>query len=372
MKLNWYKIITLLTMLCCFVFPTNFLENLFGIDVTEYFFLGISAILYIIMLIVEKNISKFELIGAIFVLILCIIRRSITPLYLIELLLAYRLTNYLSKNNETIKNEFLIISIIGIIVYSIIYFGYSGRYIYTGLREINQCGFAIFMLFLIIRKKNKKIGNILLLVGNITMSRNYFFCYISFFLLEKIKNTKFYNKIYKYFTFEKIAIISVTLLLALSLSFEFAYKNNSLSQSKEGLEKYINIYDYSNYFRFTVNTKLLKIYIDNPNNLINGLNDNEFFELSKKISYRDNMPYRQIKPHNYFFSYLRIYGIFSILIFIMIGKIINKMIDRNNASILILIFLYASILGIGFANYWLFLSIITLNEYRKGGKTNDE
>ena len=52
--------------------------------------------------------------------------------------------------------------------------------------------------------------------------------------------------------------------------------------------------------------------------------------------------------------------------------ILNKVINEKNKPILVILFIYANILGIGFANYWLFLSIITLSEYRNGGELKYE
>lgn len=365
MKLNASKLLIFITFLCCFMLPTYFFNNTLGIDLVEYLFLIISMLIYFVVIIIDKKISKFEFFSTIVILILCIIRKSIIPLYLIELLIAYRLTENFIKNEIVISKKNLIVSIFFIVLYSLIYFGYNGRYIYTGLREINQCGFAIFMLFLIIRKRNKKIGNILLLLGNLTFSRNYLLCLVFFLIIEKLKTTKLFNKIYKYLNFKNLLILSVGLLLFFAFLFENAYKNNLLSDYQTGFKRYLNIYDYSNYFRFSINKKLIDIYMNNPSYLLTGLNDEKFYELSYNYSVDNSIPYRRIKPHNYFFSYFRIYGIFSIIIFIILGKIMKRLVNKNNISILLVIFIYANILGIGFANYWLFLTIITLSVYRK-------
>ena len=51
----------------------------------------------------------------------------------------------------------------------------------------------------------------------------------------------------------------------------------------------------------------------------------------------------------------------------MIGKIINKITNEENIHVLITIFIYANVLGIGFANYWLYLTCIVLIIYGKKG-----
>lgn len=365
MKLNASKSLITITFLCCFMLPTYLFNYIFNVDVVEYLFLIVSLLLYVLIVITNKKISKFEFFSTIVILILCIVRKSIAPLYLVELLVAYKLSDNFLKNGVLLNKKVLFISLLFVGLYSILYFGHDGRYIYTGLKEINQSGFAIFMLFLIIRKQNKNIGNILLLLGNLTFSRNYLLCLIIFWFIEKFKNTKFFEKIYKYLNFRNLFVGSVLVLLFFAFLFDNAYKNNKLSDYQTGFKRYLNIYDYSNYFRFSINKKLIDIYIDNPSYLLTGLDDEEFYELSYKYSVDNAIPYRRIKPHNYFFSYFRIYGIFSSVIFVILGKIMNKLVNKNNVSILLVLFIYANILGIGFANYWLFLTIIALCAYRK-------
>lgn len=365
MKFNGVKILVIATFICVFMFPTYYIKNISGIDADDFFFLGMTLLVYIGTIATSKQITRIELFSLLLIIIICIFKHSVAPLYLIELMLAYRFSDCLSEGKIIKVKGLSYLCIFFVLIYSMLYFGYDGRYIYTGLREINQSGFAILMLFLIIRYYNKKIGNILLLTGLLTFSRNYLLCLIIFLILEKIKTTNFFQKIYHVLTFKNLMLVSFFFLLALSISFEIAYKNNRLSEYQNGINKYLNLYDYSNYFRFSVNTKLLKIYKNHPQYLLTGIDDEQFYQYSLEISKQEQLPYRQIKPHNYFFSYLRIYGIFATLIFIILEKIVSKIANINNISILIVIFVYANILGIGLANYWLYLSLITMNVYKE-------
>ena len=371
MKLNIYRIIIFITFFCVFLSPTYILNTITGIDFTKYIFFIVTVFIYIYMILKEK-ISITEIVMTILIVLASLIQKSIETLSLLELLLIYRMIGKTEIVKEKVNksNNVIIISVLGIIIYSIIYLGFNGRYIYTGIREINQSGFAIFMLALIIRKNNKKIGNLLLVLGLFTFSRNYLLCLIVFWGLELIKNKKIYEKLYEIFTFKKLLILSTIILILLSIVFEIAYSKDRLVEYKTGIEKYLYIFDYSNYFRFSTNTNLIKIYIDNPAKLLTGITEEEFFEHTYNIAVKEHKRYRKIKPHNYFFSYLRIYGLFSIVIFIFLDKIISNVVTKHNFSVLIIIFLYAIILGVGLANYWLYLSIFTLILYQDGGRKN--
>ena len=351
------------TFLCAFIMPTTLLIDISNINIANYFFLSVVLFLYIASIIKTKKVTITELILLVIIITLAIIKRQIEPFYLIEYMAAYKyVQNYKDHNLKKI----CILSLVAVLTYSLIYFGYDGRYIYTGLKEVNQSSFAILLLFLIIRKYNKKIGSILLALGLLSLSRNYALALAAVILCECIKNTKFYDKACKIMTFKNLSIISVAIIIVLSIIFTNSYKNGNLSEYQDGIKRYSTAMDYSNYFRFTTNTKLLEIYKNKPKYLLTGISEDEFYEESLRISQSSNTPYRRIKPHNYFFSYLRIYGIWSIIIFVMLNKIFKKICNKNNAFILIAIIVYASFLGTGLANYWLFLSIITLMIYRDG------
>lgn len=359
-KVNIDDYAIMMTLFCVFISPTFFLENLFKIDITKYLFFAFSLLAYIAIIIKTDRIEKCERIMLIIIPLICIIQRSIVPLSLIELLLVYRVIDYLIDSKEIISNKQLLISSIGVVFYTLIYFNFNGRFMYTGLREINQSSFAILMLALLIRNRNKKIGNIILMLGLLTFSRNYLLGLAVFIILELIKNTKVYAWLYNFFSFKRIVTASIIILVLLASIFELAYKNDKLVEYKEGFERYVYIFDYSNYFRFTTNTNLVKMYYDNPQKLLTGIEEKEFYDYTYQLVKANGGKYRAIKPHNYFFSYFRIYGFFSLAIFWFLNKIMDKIINKNNFSVFISIFVYSILLGIGFTNYWIFLSALTL------------
>jgi len=363
-KLDLGKYILFFTFFCVFISPTTFLENIFNIDITKYIFLVFSILTYTILICLNKKISKTEILMIVTILCICVVQKSIVPLSLIELILIFKSLDMLIIQKTTISKRILIISIVGIVFYSLIYFNYNGRFLYTGLKEINQSGFAILMLAILVRSKNKKIGNIILALGLLTFSRNYMLGMLVYLLLEFIKKTNFYSMIYNFFSFKNLTIVSILFLIIIAGIFEFAYSKDKLVEYKEGFSRYIYIFDYSNYFRFSVNTNLIQVYVKHPEKLLTGIEEEEFIKYSCEISQQNNRKCRSIKPHNYFFSYMRIYGLFSIIIFIFLNSIFKKIITKNNFSVFVTIFVYASLLGIGFANYWLFLTIFTLLAYK--------
>lgn len=360
-NININKMITFITFLSIFIFPTYILIDKTGYDITKYIFFIVSFALYLLAILYSKKIALLEILFIVMIIILCVIKKSIDPLSLIELVLIYRAINTLDFKKSRPTKKLLIFSSIGVLLYSLLYFNLNGRFLYTGLREVNQSSFAIFMLALIIKKFNKKLGNLALLLGILNFSRNYLLCLVIYYFLECIKNKDFYTTLSKKISFKKLAVFSIFGLILLSGIFEVAYENNKLVEYKSGFEKYVYIVDYSNYFRFTTNTNLIKIYIEKPEKLFTGIEEEEFYNYTRKIAYANNRRYRSIKPHNYFFSYFRIYGIFSIFIFVFVEKIINKVLTKNNFSIFIVVFIYSILLGVGFTNYWLFLTVITLN-----------
>ncbi len=372
MRINFVKVISFVTMFCVYLAPTYFLTSILGFDVTKYIFLIVSIAVYATVLTIRKTITPIELMMFFLIILLCYLKKSIEPLSLIELMLSYRIVDYFISSNNYISDIVLIMCGLGIILYSTIYFNYNGRFVYTGLREINQSGFGIFLFTLIVRKYNKKIGNICMLLGLFTFSRNYLLCLIVFLCLEAIKNKKIFEKIYTFLDFKKLMILNVIILLVIATVFEYAYKHNMLVQYQSGFKKYFYILDYSNYFRFTTNSNLIKIYASEPNKLITGITEEEFYQKNLAVVRENNGVYRKIKPHNYFFSYLRIYGIFSIIIFLYLNATLKKIVNKNNYSILFSVFIYSMFLGVGFTNYWLYLTLITLCVYRNTLEIKEE
>lgn len=360
-KVNTISLLVNCLFLLIYIFPIRFFINLTGLEIDKYIFLGICLLIYIIWIAYTKKIEIKEILFLIVIASVSIIKKTLEPFVLFEYLLLYKI---LKNNSDAVKisNKILFISVFGVLFYSIIYFGKLKGYLCTGLMEINQSAFLIFFLFLLIYKRNKKLGLFLLSFGIITLSRNYLLCLLLFLILKG----SLYQKLFNILNFKKLLAISFVFLGIFSYSFDYAYEHNMISKSYNDYRKYIYIYDYSNYFRFSTNYDLIELYFKHPSKLLTGIDEEEFIRMNRAAARAEGKLYRPILPHNYFFSYFRIYGIFCVFIFMFLEKIINVVCNKNNFFILLILFVYANILGIGFTNYYLFLTMFTMLEFSGG------
>ena len=297
-KINFVHIFSNFLFLLIYVFPIRFFIEKTGYELDKYIFLLVCFFMYFMILINLKKIDIREIVFLFIIFLMCFFRREIAPLMLIEYLLLFKILKNYSKDFY-ISTSILVLSLIGVIFYSIIYFGRLKGYLCTGLMEINQSGFLIFFLFLLFYKRNRKIGTILLIFGTITLSRNYLLCLNIFFVLKN----KISINLYQHLSFRKLLLISLIFLTLLSYSFDWAYEHGKISESYNDFRKYIYIYDYSNYFRFYTNYNLIELYITYPKKLITGINEDEFISLNLQKARQNGRLYRPILPHNYFFSY---------------------------------------------------------------------
>lgn len=364
---NIFDLTIIAIFICVYILPVYFLRTM-GIPLDQLIFAMIIIVFYINKLWKTNKTKAKDLILLITILYFCFMHRTISHLHLIGLIVLDKMIDKESRILQYIqKSKVLFISLMFVFLYSSIYFDYMGRYVYTGLREINQSGYALILLFLMVRVMHKNIGNILIVLGMLTFSKSYLLGIIIFFVvnfMEKrlIFKSKFIINRLKSFKFIAISLFIALILLA--QYFTILYNNNLLNSYGVGWERYSVIADHSNYFRFTTNTNLLEIYKTHPEKLLYGLTSEEFIEYSHKISIAKGQGHRAIRPHNYFFSYLRIYGVFALVIFWYISTLFKRIVTKKNIKIFLVIFSYATFLGIGFSSYWLFLSVFTMILYK--------
>lgn len=366
-KVSLYEVCFFVILSCIYFIPDKFI--FWGTEFRSWILIGITLFLYFYNISV---ISLTEISFFVFVVFICIFQKSIIHLHLLNLINMYKAIKYKNQIKKFILRGYKIyLLLFGVLIYSLIYAGRDGRYIQTATLDVNQSGYALLLLFLIIRKKNKLIGNILLATGMLTFSKSYLLGIIIFFGANKLskKDIKM-KKIYKWIDFKRLMIISFILLLLLSKLFIIAERNGGISDYRSGFLRYLTFLDYSNYFRFTANENLLHIFYNKPKFLLTGMSTEEFFKENYEVCLNMGMPYRQIKPHNYFFSYMRIYGVFSLVIFSINNKLIKSYLNKKNIGIFLIMFSYLTFLGIGLSNIWLYLSILTLIIY--SGDDNDD
>ena len=140
-------------------------------------------------------------------------------------------------------------------------------------------------------------------------------------------------------------MLSAIVLVLLSVYFSMLYDAGRLGDYRQGLSRFVNFTDYSNYFRITVNTNLLRIYLSDPQRLLTGISNDEFFLLNRDMARMRGQAYRAIKPHNYFFSYLQIYGVFSLVIFGYVSSLFKQITTWTNIPIMLSDFSYITFLA---------------------------
>lgn len=354
-KINIIDLFCSSIFVCVYMLPVYYFEN-YNLELDKYIYAAILIISYFSLILKEKKMKSNEIAFIFFVLFIILIKKQISYLHLIGLPFALHIIEnkqYVNRMKKFLLNSKIIyISLAFVIVYSILYFGYDDRYIFTGIKEPNLSGFAIFILFIIIRIRNRKLGDFLLLCGILSFSKSYLLALIIYFTV--------YNRKLKRFNIKIISVIFIILLILLSNFYIFVENKGFLKEYQTGIKRYFVLLDYSNYYRFTVNTNLLKVYENNPNLLLTGIENEDFFKYNFQVTKQNNTRYFQIKPHNYFFSYFQKYGMWSIIIFMFTLKIFDKEFTEKNNSVSIPIFFYLMFLGIGATSYWIFLSNFAL------------
>lgn len=364
-KINMINILCTIVFFCIYILPVDFLSNTIPFD--KYIFIGIVLIIYIYLMLRLKKITLFDIFIFMISIFFCFLKKDISYLHIFSIGLCNKLysNDYILKEikHYLLNSIFIYICLLFVVIYSIIYFGYDGRYVNTGQLDPNTSGLAIFCLFTIIRLRNKKVGTILFIIGFLTLSKSYLLAVAIYFLIAYLYNKK---DITLKLNYAVLSVLSIAFLIFLSSLFIYMEDLGKIKNYQSGINRFIVIFDYSNYHRFTVNTNLLAIYNENKDLLVTGIEEEDFYNLNSRYSHDQGMIFYRIRPHNYFFSYFRIYGIWSFLIFFLTYKIMKKILNETNNCISLAIFMYLIFLGLGMSNYWLYLTsftLITYNDY---------
>lgn len=357
------KIVIYIVLFVAYVFPTGFISTSFIVTDKAIFTIGI-IVVYILKIMSKKKIRKDDLLFICIIVAFCIIGKSFKYFMFLTILL---LEDIIKDKDEIaiIINKSIMpyICLLFTFLYSILNFGKGGRYAYTAIMEINQSGLSIFCLALIIMHKNKKIGWFTLIFGLLTVSRSYYLATLLFIIsktkLAKLIVFKFKNWI-KYFNYSTITIISSFLLIGIGHLYLYKYNIGEIFWGDNISNRLINIFDYSNLYRFIANLAVIIIFIKSPIKLFTGLTKEEYINFGNLIYSNFNVPYKYTNPHNLFFSHLKLYGIFSVIEIIYVSKILKKIVNENNFFVYLAIVLYSIILGAGLYSYWLYLSVIAI------------
>lgn len=347
-----------LSYFLAYVFPIKFIENIFKIQVDKLIliFIILAFIFFKIFLKAKIKISKIGFLFLMSILLRVIILRELEAINLVILLYVYenREKSFQKPNNTHVY-------MLGIILYSILYFGKNGRYAYTAAAEPNISGLYIFLIAVIFFYKKNYFFYPILILGIFTFSRNYLLCVIIFFLIEK--NNIIKKLFLKIKNFNFIAYFSIMTLIFLGLFSEKMYREGKIEKWKPAtfVERLKSPLDVSNYLRFNANLNVLKVYQLYPEKILTGIKEKEFIEINYIESRKNKLLYVGNKPHNFFFNYIRIYGFFSFFIFYILGKIFENRINEKSISFYIPIMIYAIFLGVGLNSYNLILVISAID-----------
>lgn len=357
-------------MACTYLIPTGFLDV--GFDCSKTLFL----VVFCLLILLRGRIELSDIIIGGSIIILSLITNNYGFLTFLPLL-------YLEdviKEKDIIKRRIIdgkilyvclaftvLYSILGIILISVPE-GSLLRFARTGIVEPNQSAFSIFLLGVLLLKKNKKIGIATLLFGFLTFSR----LYALSVLLLLLSKTKYVKRVIarineKKWTYLKLNFIAVFILIGLGFLYLFLYHQGVIVPDSQ-LDNRFSLLDYSNLHRFTVNIMFIYLLAVSPKYyLLFGMSNDVFLDkIHNLASNVFGVHYSGNVPHNLFLSHLKMYGLFSFFELIYTSKYLRMITTKNNFMLFIIIFLTSSLLGCGLYSYWLYLSVTALVVYMKG------
>ncbi|MBQ2835561.1 MAG: hypothetical protein IJE68_01835 [Clostridia bacterium] len=356
------KIVVWVVLACTYIVPSGLIETKYSI--AKILFVIPMICLYLLTL---KKVHIKEIVFMIILIGLILVTQN--PKYIIFLPIIFldKIVEYKEYIKKYLKESNILYICLGAtLIYSIIFFGTKGRYAFTAIGEINQSGLAIFCLGVMLMVKNKKVGIATLAFGLLTISRSYYLA-LAVYIISKIKFVKKYfikDILIKLCNYINLTIISSVALVGLGIFYYYQFQAGNIFWGDEVSNRLYNLLDYSNFYRFFTLVSLVIMFLKYPHLLITGLTDYQYGWVRPRIFWNMGVPWKNIEPHNLFFSHLRMYGLFSIVETIYTHFILEKLINKNNFLLYIAIFLYSIILGAGLYSYWLYLTffMLVLNE----------
>ncbi|MCM1440272.1 MAG: hypothetical protein NC131_13880 [Roseburia sp.] len=316
------------------------------------------------------KISFYEFTYICFIVGLVFYQKSILPIVLLAPLVAYKNVNravIYDFQLILLKTRWIHLALISTVFYSL-YYGLrmtDGRFLHTGVYEVNTSGLAVFLLGLVYLKRNKIIGKFVLLFGCLSFSRNYYLALIIYFFF----NLKWTRKklqeweIDKRVDFKTVTILSVFFLYTMGVLSESIYEHGGVVYAESFVERVRNVIDLSNYYRFTTNLYLIRIWREQPMTLLLGISTEKFRLYCTKIAMERKQLYANNNPHNFFFSYTKLFGIAGVMDMLYVSRILKKVVDINNFSIFLVICCYTIFLSLGVNGEWLFWTLGVLGLY---------
>ena len=364
-RYRWIHMLIIITYVCLFIIPVI---NKFCIS--KYIFLMCSIGVYFVLF--RHRITISDIFVFFIMMVISVLTKSVNIFSWIPTLLLYRLIKTgEGKTIKTIieKTRMNYVSLFFVGIYSFVY-GYLElnadlQLAHTAIKETNESGLCIFLLGMIIRKKYKSIGNITLIWGLFTLSRNYILALLIMMVCSSEWIKRFFSWLYKHNVLKFLYLmISVSILmLGLAIIFNQFAVQGEIGYNV-GVSRLFSIKDISNLNRFNVNYIVVQMIIRNPVYIFTGIPDlTEYKNNAFQIAGELHLNYVGNTPHNFLFDYFRLYGVLSVVIIILIGKIVDMIINKQNIGVYLCVCSYALILSAGFNLYFLYLTVFALLVY---------
>ncbi|WP_170000230.1 hypothetical protein [Campylobacter sp. RM9328] len=296
-----------------------FVENIKNII---YILLLISFGVYLFAEKIKKE--KVVLISIIFILIYTVLyiesfftqielKLYIKPILIVPFLF---FTFDSDKYNKQIFTILLIFLVFTFIYFEIQYinkmgFCFTNRFSSNSI-DPNITGLYILFAFYLSRKINSKIlMSIFLILGILTLSRNFILAILCLYALNYLKQIK---SIYKLL---KINFVTLLILLNIFLvSFSFFVKNINFTEvSSFTYSRITELFDESNYIRFKINRDAMEKLFASNKNFLFGLGSDYASNEKYDIKY---------KVHSGLLDFLTMYGFIYTLLFLLLLYYIAK------------------------------------------------
>lgn len=332
-----------------------FVENIKNII---YILLFISFSIYLSVEKIRKE--NIVLISIIFVLIYTFlyIESFFTQIELelyIKPILILPLFFYTFCNDKYKKEIFtiLLIFLVFTFIYSEMQGFFHGNRLSSSSIDPNISGLYILFAFYLARKINSKILMfIFLILGILTLSRNFILAIICLYIFNYLKQIK------SIFKLLKINFVILLILLNIFLvSFSFFIKNIAYSESSSfNHSRLTNLLDESNDIRFKINRDVIENLFTSHENFLFGLGSDYPANEKYDINY---------KAHSGLLDFLTMYGfIYTSLYLVLLFYIIRKTVNYKNIEYVYSYSIFSLFLPGAFGGIYLLLFLFILNMIR--------
>ena len=352
-----------------YIFPqplvTNLLKNNFPVD--KLIFAVLTTGLFILNKLYTKRFPKSQIVFLVISAIAALACQDLRCLLFIYLLLVEDIIADKDKVLMTIrKSSILYICLFFTFCYTLIYRSLgivdTERFAFSAIGEINQSGLAIFCLAVMLMQKNKKVGYFTMFFGFLTISRAYFVAVILYLLSKTNVVKRMVGKIKHWWMYGYPFIVFVSSIILLGIGVFYIHENalGNVYWGDNVENRLFQWMDYSNLFRFMTNIVLVMNFVRAPGYLLTGMSD-KIYQQESMVSYSElGLRYKMVNPHNLFFSHLRMFGLFALAEAWYIGRIMKKVVNKNNLVLFLVAVFYSVTLGAGLYSYWIVLTFIML------------